>query len=119
MLANHKGTQYEAAACTWLRKKGCRLLVRNYHCRFGEIDLVMLDDCRLAFVEVRYRDNPGWGSVLESVDRHKQQRIRMTASHYLQRNAGMQSLACRFDVLGICRDPNGNYLYDWIRDAFV
>jgi putative endonuclease len=119
MLANHKGRQFELMACNWLRHKGCKLVTRNYHCRFGEIDLIKRDGEHLVFVEVRYRDQPGWGSVLESVDHRKQQRIRLTAGNFLQRNSAMQSLACRFDVLGMYRDRSGSLLHEWVKDAFV
>ncbi|HET6592353.1 MAG TPA: YraN family protein, partial [Xanthomonadales bacterium] len=38
-----------------LRGRGLRPVARNYHCRCGEIDLIMLDASVLVFVEVRYR----------------------------------------------------------------
>lgn len=89
------------------------LLTRNYHCRGGEIDIIMRDSKELVFVEVRMRRNPLFASAIESVDRHKQQRLVTAASHYLQAT-GLQHSPCRFDVVGF--DRNGNI--DWIRNAF-
>ncbi|MGB1464876.1 MAG: YraN family protein, partial [Alcanivorax nanhaiticus] len=52
-----RGDQAEADAEQWLGKKGLRLVTRNYRCRQGEIDLVMLDQDCLTFIEVRWRQH--------------------------------------------------------------
>jgi putative endonuclease len=119
MHAKLKGLHFEALACSWLKKQGLQLLSRNYLCRYGEIDLVMIDRKSLVFVEVRYRDHQGWGNALESIDQRKQRRLRLTASHYLLQHAQWRNHACRFDVLGIHKDNTGRYHYDWIANAFI
>ncbi|MCP3669207.1 MAG: YraN family protein, partial [Gammaproteobacteria bacterium] len=49
------GTEAEDLALEYLKQQGLTLLNRNYHCRRGEIDLIMQDGNFLVFVEVRYR----------------------------------------------------------------
>ena len=53
----NKGKQAEESALRWLKKQKITHLQSNYHCRFGEIDLIMLDQNVLVFVEVRLRTN--------------------------------------------------------------
>ena len=38
-----EGTWGEALAAEYLRQRGCRLAAHSYHCRFGEIDLIVWD----------------------------------------------------------------------------
>ncbi len=60
---NHKATgdHAELLACRYLQRHGLRLLTRNFHCRRGEIDLIMRDGDSLVFVEVRYRQQVRFG----------------------------------------------------------
>jgi putative endonuclease len=116
MMARERGKEIETEVCHFLQKQGLRLVERNYHCRGGEIDLIMQDRLTLVFVEVRYRKSSGFGGALASIDMHKQSRIIHTASHYLQRHDSAFE-ACRFDVVGV--SPDGKrYKFQWVKDAF-
>jgi putative endonuclease len=112
------GSAKEGLACRYLERHGLRLVARNWRCRHGEIDLVMLDpgdsgdDGELVFVEVRYRRSERFGGALASVDRHKQRKLRTAAGQYLQLHPS--ELPCRFDVLAI---GDGDAVH-WIRSAF-
>jgi len=113
-----KGTQFELIAAAWLRLRGLRLVERNYRCKLGELDLVMLDDELLVFVEVRYRAGSNYGSALDTIDHRKRQRLWRAAQHYLlvrQREHGWR--ACRFDVLGINSSGRG-YVFNWLTNVF-
>lgn len=112
-----KGNLAETWACQYLQAQGLTLLERNYHCRRGEIDLIMRDKEHIVFVEVRLRSNPAFGSGAESIDHRKRTRLVATAQHYLQSHDSARRCACRFDVISIA---NGNSRRDihWIRDAF-
>lgn len=111
-----RGHGVETAVSTWLQRQGLIQRCRNYHCRFGEIDLVMDDGEALVFVEVRYRGNTRYGDGAASVTRAKQQRLVRTARHYLARHPQLQSRPCRFDV--VAAGPAGDEEYHWIRNAF-
>ncbi len=109
------GQQAEDMALAWLQTQGLRLIARNYHSRYGEIDLILLDRKTLVFVEVRYRRSRRHGSAAESVTRQKQARLLNTAACFLRdyRHDGPS----RFDVAALEPGPEGLSL-DWIRDAF-
>lgn len=110
------GNRAEKLATEYLRKAKLKLLERNYHCRWGEIDIVMQDTESLVFVEVRYRQSAQFGGALESIDFRKQQKLRRTAEHYLI-DRKKTDVAARFDILclsGELRSPQ----YQWIKNAF-
>lgn len=114
------GNLQESLACQYLRGKGLRLVSSNYHCRNGEIDLIMLDSHQvLIFIEIRYRRQSGYGSAVETVDFVKQRKIRQAASHFLMTNPRLSHLACRFDVVGIESDgKTSRNRIQWISNAF-
>lgn len=109
------GTAMELKALEFLRKQGLQLLQRNFNSRMGEIDLIMLDQDTLVFIEVRYRQNQNYGSALESVNFSKQQKLIKTAHYFLQTQKHYQKSHCRFDVIAFSKD---NDRPEWIRNAF-
>jgi len=96
---NLVGAWGEVQAAEYLRKKRYEIIAAGYRSRFGEIDLIVRDRKFLVFVEVKLRKTPKFAKALEYVDRHKQDRIRMTASMYLSQNP--TRLQPRFDVIEI------------------
>jgi putative endonuclease len=106
------GAQAEEQALRFLLGHGLKLKARNYRCRMGEIDLILLDGKTLVFVEVRMRRNRAFGGAAESITQNKRARVLAAARHYL---AGKQPTpACRFDAVLI--EADGVPL--WIKDAF-
>lgn len=97
MNENNAGLAAEKLAATFLSAQGLKIVTQNYHCRFGEIDLIMTDASTLVFIEVRLRSNKQFGSAGASITPQKQQKLMLTAEHYLQQNATKN--ACRFDVI--------------------
>ena len=117
MNENNAGLEAEKIAATFLVKQGLKLLVHNYHCRFGEIDLVMLEAKTLVFVEVKLRANSLFGGAAASITPQKQQKLILTAQHYLQQHVKNQSqAACRFDAI-LMNKADINSI-EWIRNAF-
>jgi putative endonuclease len=92
---------------------GLKLVAQNYHCRFGEIDLIMKDAKTLVFVEVRLRSNSQFGSATSSITPQKQNKLILTAQHYLQLHG---ESACRFDAV-LMSSANLQDI-EWIRNAF-
>ena len=89
----------EALAAEYLRRKRYEVVASRYHCRFGEIDLIVKNKKYLVFVEVKLRKSARFAGAMEYVDRRKQDRIRMTASMYLSQNE--TNLQPRFDVIEV------------------
>ncbi len=117
-----QGNYTENLACEFLLKKGLKLLERNYHCRLGEIDIIMQDNEHLVFVEVRYRKNNNFGSGAESVTYNKQTKLIKTASAYLQQHAKLNKYPARFDVISMTGPVETGNITDtninWIKNAF-
>lgn len=111
------GDDAERIAEKFLIAHGMTLVARNYRCRFGEIDLIMLERETLVFVEVRLRrerDRNNFGGAAASITGKKQARVIAAAQHYL---SGMKHLPpCRFDAVLM----SGTHLagIEWMRGAF-
>ena len=123
MKAEHlkQGEDAEAACCEYLRSQGLKTVDKNFHCRHGEIDIIMLDKSMLVFIEVRYRKNNNFGGGLESITTTKQRKLRKTAELYLQINQHYKN--ARFDVVSMSKtnQTSGNqqkYTFEWITNAF-
>lgn len=115
-----RGRQGEELACRHLESQGLRLLERNYRCRAGEIDLVMLEGHTLVLVEVRSRATTGHGGAAASVGFRKQQHFIRAARHLMLSRPDYRRLAARFDVVALDPGPDGTAApqVTWIRDAF-
>ena len=77
------GKQSEQLARQYLERRGYRLVEANFHCRWGEIDLILKKGQELVFAEVRSRSNLHYGTPAESVDEKKRAKLRKTAQYYL------------------------------------
>jgi len=115
-----QGEDAEAACCAYLKSQGLKLVEKNFSCRHGEIDIIMLDKKTLIFVEVRFRKNNLFGGGLESITTAKQRKLRMTAELFLQQNTRYEN--ARFDVVSMSKNNQTSdkqqYRFDWITDAF-
>lgn len=109
------GREAENLACDYLLQKGLNLVTRNYHCRRGEIDLIMDDHGTTVFIEVRYRKNALYGDAKESITRQKQHKIHSTALHYMQTENPHKNF--RIDVIAITGENKQQQL-EWIQNAF-
>lgn len=96
---NLLGAWGEAKAAEYLKKKHYQIVAAGYRCRFGEIDLIVKDHKFLVFVEVKLRKSASFAHAFEYVNRRKQDRIRITASIYLDKHP--TRLQPRFDVVEI------------------
>lgn len=110
-----RGALGERMARQHLESRGLRLLDAGWRCRLGELDLVMVDDGILVFIEVRARGHDSLVSPQESIDRHKRRRVIQAARHWLMHHPREAELPARFDVVAIEGDGG---LIDWIRNAF-
>ena len=108
-----RGSRYEEQALAYLKKHHLKLIAKNFHAKTGEIDLIMVENQTIVFVEVRYRKSADYGSSLESINYTKQQKIKKTAQYFLYRHAVYQKHMARFDVIAIDGDK-----LEWVKAAF-
>ncbi len=85
---NHKpstksrGNQGEDIASSFLISKGYTILTKNFHSRFGEIDIIATFGSALVFIEVKTRWSAKFGSPVEAVTPWKLVKIRKTGEYY-------------------------------------
>jgi putative endonuclease len=94
------GKEGERVAERYLKRKGYKLVARNYRCPAGELDLIVLDGRVIVFVEVKTRTGAGFGSPLEAVEFRKQHKIIQTAQFFLA-SKNLSQREARFDVVGV------------------
>jgi putative endonuclease len=113
------GRSAEDRAVRLIEAAGLSVLVRNYLCRMGELDIVAQSGAGagavLVIVEVRLRASADFGGAAASVTRTKQRRIVLATRHLLAARPQLQKLPIRFDVVVV---PSGNGVPEWLRAAF-
>ena len=97
--AKLNGAWGEALAASYLQKKKYTLLAAGFRSKFGESDLIVKDRKHIVFVEVKLRKSADFAQAREYVHRRKQDRIRVTASIYLESHP--TTLQPRFDVIEV------------------
>ena len=100
----------------YLKKKGYKILERNYRCPLGELDLVGVDGKVVVFVEVKVRSENLFGAPLEAVDWRKKKKMVKAALFFLSQYRLHQRDA-RFDVIGISKSARGPVI-EHVTNAF-
>jgi len=108
------GRTAEDIAVAFLEARGVKIVVRNFRCRMGELDVVGREAETLIIVEVRMRASNRFGGAAASVDFRKQAKLQRAAALLLQRRKDLAGLRVRFDVVAIT--PTG---IEWIKHAFT
>ena len=93
------GDRGENLAARHLRNQGYKIIVRNFRCDAGEIDIIAREGSTLVFVEVKTRayDDP---APEDQVNEAKQHQLTRVAKIYLSRYGTPQPPA-RFDVVAV------------------
>ena len=109
----------EEQAARFLRRRGYRIVERNFRCRQGEIDLIAEGRGFLVFVEVKLRKDERFAEAREFVTVAKQRRILAAAQLWLtQHETDRQP---RFDVVEVYapQGEKGPVRIEHIEDAFM
>jgi putative endonuclease len=111
------GAETEQIALNYLINQKLKLLTRNFRCKVGELDLIMLSaKHELIFVEVCYRKSKEHGGALESITVGKQRKLIKTAQYFLLKHSKYANHPCRFDVIAIHGALNKPEI-EWLQDA--
>jgi putative endonuclease len=109
------GEKGEGLAVKFLKKKGYKIIERNYRTPVGEIDIIAVDGETLAFIEVKTRESMAYGQPFEAVNLFKRRKISNVALLYLKKLKELPP--CRFDVVSI-NYKDGKPELELIMDAF-
>ncbi|NEG89621.1 YraN family protein [Bifidobacterium aerophilum] len=93
----------ERIAERWLEAQGHTIIGRNWHSRYGELDLIVMDRQRtLLFVEVKTRRSTRFGIPQEAVTARKRAGLRRTGVQWLlDPGRRIPHRGVRFDVISI------------------
>jgi putative endonuclease len=94
-----KGKDAEDKALEFLTQKGYELLARNYRFGKGEIDLVLVKENTLIFVEVRSLQSADFGFPEQSISEKKKKLLQKTAENFIFEKNWQKNI--RFDVVAL------------------
>lgn len=106
----------EDFCCRVLEKQGYRISKRNFHTRFGEVDVIAENEKEILFIEVKTRKTSSKTMPREAVDFGKQRKLIITAMLYLQTNPVQKEP--RLDVFEIWHNGTGITKYNHLKNAF-
>lgn len=121
LLADRKrlGRWGEKRGEKFLKNKGLRTLARNFCCKTGELDLVMVDaDGAIVFVEVRTKAEESFSPPEESVTQPKRVRLLRAARYFLAAHK-IEDRPLRFDVVTVVLGRTGREQIRHYENAFV
>lgn len=114
------GQRGENVAAKYLRTQGYKILIRNFRCAVGEIDIIARDGKTIVFCEVKTRQEDA-PTPEEQVNNPKQHQITKAAKFYLTRY-GVPQPPARFDVVAIVwptgREPQIRHTSDAFEATF-
>lgn len=101
-MSKKRGKFGENIACDFLYKHRYVILFRNFHTRFGEVDLIAYDTFhdQLVFIEVKTRVNNEQIAPEDAYDKYKFQKVKKAAFEYMKR-INKQDDNYRFDSIAI------------------
>lgn len=111
------GERGEVAAAGEVRRKGFRILRKNYKCAAGEIDLIAEKAGRIHFIEIKTRSGLGFGDPAEAVGPKKQKKLILLAEWYLKENK-LENSPVSFDVAAVLLKEGGAFEVRFIEGAF-
>jgi putative endonuclease len=110
------GVRGEEVVAEGYRRRGYRIVARNWRCRLGELDLVAERRGVLVFCEVKSRGGAAFGGGYEAVTWRKRTKLRSLAEAFLQAT-GSRPQAIRFDVASVTF-VRGRPVVELFDDAF-
>lgn len=113
-----RGRFGENITADYLRKNGFEIVARNYHSRYGEIDIIAKDSEFIAFVEVKARNEKAIERPAAAVTSGKRRKIIQTALIFLSEFE--YDLQPRFDVAEVTLDSRTDVPIElnYIENAF-
>ncbi len=116
-MTKELGEKGENIACRFLKKKGIKILEKNYKAIRGEIDIIGMDKECLVFVEVKAGGHYDGLPPEIRVNSAKQRQIGKIAQAYLQETKTYDT-DCRFDVVSVIFSDSKNYTVKHFENAF-
>ncbi|HNY37036.1 MAG TPA: YraN family protein [Petrotogaceae bacterium] len=105
---NSLGAVYEDCAVKFLKRKGFKILKRNFSVKSGEIDIICMDGNTLVFVEVKggenYLSSPAYRAGIGKLIK-----ISKVGQIFISMNEGLKFEEVRIDVVAVDKGMNVEY----------
>jgi putative endonuclease len=117
-MATHNdfGILAEDLAVEYLKKKGYKILDRNFRFKKNEIDIIAEKDNLIIITEVKARSTDAFILPQEAVTKTKIRSIVFAANHYLEEFNKDNEV--RFDIITVLPDDKKKLVIEHITDAF-
>ncbi|OKH19955.1 YraN family protein [[Limnothrix rosea] IAM M-220] len=108
------GDRGEKFICDYLAQNQWEIIVTQWHCRYGELDIVAFQPSQkiVAFVEVKTRRSQGLDAQgLFAITSAKQRKTIKAALQFLAESPQYEKYGCRFDValVSYCGNSSDTY----------
>lgn len=99
-IANPVAVLGEDIAVDYLKKKGYKIIERNFRKKYQEIDVIATESSTLVFVEVKTRRSESYGSPFESIAPWKLKHLIRLAQYYKMLHPKLPD-DMRIDAIGV------------------
>jgi len=106
-ISNPIAIRGEDLATEFLKKKGYKIIERNFRKGYGEIDIIAIKDKILVFIEVKTKTSLSHGTPLEEITYFKLKSLTKTAQYYKLLNPKLPE-SLRIDAISVMLDNSGN-----------
>lgn len=110
------GRYGEQLAKTYLEQNGYQIVITNWRCSIGEIDIIATQNKTIIFVEVRSRHTDTTEAAFESITQKKQLKMAKLAEAYISEHR-LEESNWRIDVIGVAVPRYGKAIIDHVEDA--
>ncbi|MGB1285698.1 MAG: YraN family protein [Aggregatilineales bacterium] len=100
MGTQQTGNTGEQLARKCLKKKGYHILAENWHCQYGELDIIAQQGQTIVFVEVKTRHGKNMTNAFAAITPSKRKKLITSAQLYLSEHH-YNDMAWRIDAIGI------------------
>lgn len=116
MMTHSIGKLGEDFAVAHLTACGYDIIERNWHCQWGEIDIVARTDSIWVFCEVKTRKNSTTQRALMNITPAKRKKMVLAAQQYLHEH-DLDDAIWRIDAIAVAITNNGQPEIDHVEDA--
>ena len=113
---NELGKAGEQIAADYLKKKGYRIITRNWRYRKAEIDIIAEANGVLVVIEVKTRSSNHYGNPQDFISKEKIRLLVLATDAYITKKE--ITLQVRFDIVSVLIPPKKKVTIQHIEDGF-
>ena len=110
------GEKGEKLAIDYLKKENYDIIDTNWHCQWGEIDIIAKSGSTWVFCEVKTRTSTHTQQAFMSITARKQKKMIASAQQYLH-DHDLDDAIWRIDAIGIAINKQNAPKIDHVEDA--